>query len=311
MKSLDYVIAASNIDNGSDFNDRLLNLNFVLKTFLKSQSDVDINVYIIEQVVNKNHPRFGTGMIIPRGLKVNYKVVYNPLFCRSWLFNIAVRISESENIFFADMDTWCNRDYFRKLIDNMDDKNLKWCFGFDKISLISKEQKENLILTGSIECDDSSNLLPQSKEVLSVPFDAHDKNNVRMHDLCYDNNGYIVPKKRMDEGKLVIFKRDFFLNEVVGGNELFKELGANDNDLAYRANRFSNTYETYPVVAGHLWHPLSTMKFAKSWDQNMMMIISILKDDNYIAMTEYLRSVKLGLDSGPLTVDINNIPYKF
>ena len=72
MKTIDYIIPISNSGN-ADFQDRVTNLNFVLKTFLSNQTEVDLKVYIIDQIIDPMIVKFSDLIIIPPGLNVIIK----------------------------------------------------------------------------------------------------------------------------------------------------------------------------------------------------------------------------------------------
>lgn len=279
IKSVDYIIPVANI-GGDDFLDRVQNLNYVLKTFLSNQTNVDLKVYIVEQVIG-NNPTFKSLLEIPNtGLNITYKSVTYPIFTKPWLYNVGVNISSSENIILADMDAWSDKDYFHNLLDFLDDKKLQWCFGWESSAAISKTTKEELISFNRIR-KENGEFIPEER-----------------------GGRFGSPSPRFLEGYIVLFKRSFFVGELGGACEFLRKLGGNDNDIAFRASKTSGTYEKYPIIIAHLWHNISSMKWVGDyWDFNQTLIIDMMQQNNYAKMNKVLKMIKLGNFGSPTSLD--------
>lgn len=227
MVELDYIIPLCNIGDKS-YHRRLENVNFILKNFLAKQTDVKIHVMIVEQTVDKDIPTFISKLEIPEGLDVRVLNVKHNIFVKPWLYNIGFKYAYTDNVIVGESDVYSNKDFMSDFMGYIKKEKLKWCFMWNKVYKQSKENRQDLLDTEEFKYEKGMTIL--------------------------------TPNRNCCEGMGVYFSKEFWWKELGGANEAFKELGANDNELAYRASQISETYAKYQNRLIHMWHPKSTLK---------------------------------------------------
>jgi hypothetical protein len=273
MKPIDYIIPVCNIGD-LDFGIRCENISFLLKEFLAKQTNILLNVILVEQIINDNLIRYQDNIVIPKDLKINILTVQHPIFIKPWLYNIGVRNSISENIIFGEADVFCGDPNFLSGFLEQIEGKIKWCFIWYTVKKLTEEGRRKLLSFDRLNESDYHRVYPA-------------------HNRC--------------EGMGVYFDKSFFRNELGWANELFKELGGNDNELAYRAWKASGEYIKYPSTLIHLWHPKSILKPGNPNNSvkinKELRIFVIAKPE---AFNDFLKSKDLG-GPIPLAENLKNV----
>ena len=270
METINYIIPVSNTA-GPDFDQRLQNLQFSLDHFISKQSGVRIHAIMVEQIVDSTLPSFINNLSIPEETEnffFDLIPVECPVFVKPWLYNIGVNASPSDHIILAESDV-TSVSFLKEFLDYVKEKDLKWCFMWDKVFKYTEEATKNLVTYYEMDEKGATVLSPEPG-------------------LC--------------EGMGVYFRKDFFLNDLHGANEMFQKLGGNDNELAYRAHKLSGTYECYPHDVIHMWHSPSHMKSGAVHNLNDNLKLFLKEGDNYKKVNDFLSTKKLGNVYKPLHV---------
>lgn len=238
METINYIIPLCNA--GRDFDERLINMNFILNDFLTKQTNVIVNAIIVEQIVDSQYNLFCDALKFPETLQHETIIVKHEDFVKPWLYNLGVNKAIGQHIIIAESDVYSNEDFFSNFLEFVNTEKLKWCFMWDKVEKITKESKKKLM---------------------------------QEHVLDLEGSDTRKPERGKCEGMGVYFRKDFWIDELHGANELFRKLGGNDNELAFRANYLTNKYPKFHNTIIHLWHPGSYMKKDKVRSDNVKMRI--------------------------------------
>lgn len=289
---LDYIIPICNIGN-EDFEDRLMAVNYLLRHFLAKQQYIDIHVVIVEQVLDYKYPTYVSKIRVPDGLDHTIVRVRYDTFTKPWLYNIGVKHCKYEHFIIAESEVLADDDrYLRDLVDF--GKNTDWCFGWDKIVYLSRPARDLLIQTGQFKISRCP------KRDLCSGWCCNYDRPVGKHKPS--PHPYKEPKSGGAEGGMVYFKKKFWDKKLHGANEMFRELGGNDNELIYRASSLTKSYPKFPGCLLHMWHPVSTFKFGEYREQNRSMFYWLKAQDNYKKVCQFLAANQQGKTSGPLEV---------
>jgi ribosomal protein L31E len=273
MKSIDYIIPVCNIGD-VDFKIRCENISFILKEFLAKQTEILLNVIIVEQVTDSKLDRYQDKITIPENLKIKILTVQHPTFIKPWLYNIGFRNTISDNIIFGEADVYSDdANYFSKCIGQIEGK-IKWCFIWYAVKKLTEQGRTKLLNFKQLSDNDYHKVFPA-------------------HNCC--------------EGMGVYFNKAFFKDCIGWANEFFKELGGNDNELAYRAWKASGEYIKYPSTLIHLWHPKSILKPGNpnnSIKDNKKLRVYVTARPE--AFTNFLKEKDLG-GPKPLNANLNEI----
>jgi len=145
-----------------------------------------------------------------------------PVFNKGWCINVGARIAKYDTICIAESDMWAPEPFLNDAAKHMNDKEYKWCFGWNKL-LYTSENERKKVLSG------------ESFQIISV------------------GKNIVFPKRGGSEGGFVLFNKKFYF-DIGGCNEWFEELGGPDNELARRAEAVSCTYVKFNQFVYHLWH---------------------------------------------------------
>jgi hypothetical protein len=280
---LDYIIPICNT-GGGDYEDRLAALNYLIEHFLARQTDVDLHLILVEQVVDSILSTYISGVVFPPGLDHTTVTVEHPIFVKPWLYNIGIANTKYDDFILAESEVYSDQDFLRNVLDFANAKSLKWCFCWDQIYYLSQKCRDILVKTDRLKIE-----LPPK------PMGYYD---AMACGWCHRK----TPSRSGAEGGMVYFQKSFWEDQLHGANELLRELGGNDNDLAYRAYRLSGTYATYSLPIYHLWHAISHIKKGTYKNINMRLCSWLESDDNYRIVGSVLSGCKLGNLCSPLLV---------
>jgi len=250
----------------SQYDCRLRGLKYVVNEFLLKQKNIKLEIILVEQIVNKANRTYKGNI---KGIKVI--TARHKVYIKNWLFNIGVRNSKYDNLILMEIDIFPwdkNENYLYGLVKYAKSKNLKWCFGWDRLARLTEEETERYVK------DSSWFGRPKTEKKTA-------------------------PRRGASEGGIVYFGKSFWNNKFSGANELFCGKGGNgnDNEIAYRARKITNTYKTYKKTIVHLWHPKT------KWDNrlhnyNFKLLVKTYAGANMQGMLNANKD-KLGRIKGP------------
>ena len=154
---------------------------------------------------------------IPTEIRLDY-----PVFNKGWCINVGARAAKYDTICIAESDMWAPDPFLNDAVKYINNKEYRWCFGWNKLLYTSEVEREK-VLSG------------ESFQLVSTGINI------------------VAPKVGGSEGGFVLFNKKFFF-DIGGCNEWFEELGGPDNELARRAGDASHTYIKYHQFVYHLWH---------------------------------------------------------
>lgn len=275
MLEVDCIIPLCNCGDTS-FGDRVQNLNLIIERFILQQKDVKCNIILSEQVIDLNLPTFCSQV---KHNTTNIIKQY-PTFCKPWIFNSGVRHATGQYIMLLEAEVLqINTNYIKSVIDWLQLIKSPWCIGWNKIFYLSRKAR-----------------------------DLYKRNN-RLEILKDPEAPFLFkqPKQGGTEGGIVFFERDFWENRFIGCDELYQCLGANDNEIVFRAKSITQRYMLYPLPCYHLWHPVSALKEGEHRLVNRKRFFDLVKGDNYKIVQNVLLQYKNQLGGeAPLTYE-----YKF
>lgn len=271
---VNYIIPVCNL-RGSEYEERLENLIFIINEFLMRQ-DCQVKVIIVEQIVG-DYPEFSRGLL--RGLSdkslkhLLIKTVTYKTFNKPWLYNIGMKLAEGDNCFIGESDMFTvNDDLLKGVVEFAKQNRYPWCFAWDEMRYLHKNEKEELI--------------QRANDLIQIP------DNLRYYAMR-------MPAKGCMEGGPIYFRKFFWENVLRGANEMYYQLGAIDNDICYRSSKFSNVYPTYHQVMFHLWHKDSPLKNDQTRKVNTKLWKYTSRGVNYLNIDEILYTYGTGNEDQP------------
>lgn len=138
MLKFDFIIPICNMNNDG-FEERFRNLMVITNNLPKNNS---VHLILIEQIINKENPKFLDHLNIPEKLDHTKVFVEFPVFNKPWLFNLGVKESKYQNLLLSEMDVNINPGYIEKIEEYLLDINKpgkKWFFAWNKILYWNKE----------------------------------------------------------------------------------------------------------------------------------------------------------------------------
>jgi len=261
---IDVIIPVCNMVEES-FEDRIETLNFSLEHFYAKQQLTNIRVIIVEQSLDGKLFPYLNRIKCPEGLDIKFIDIHNETFNKQWCTNCGVKKSDREYIAIAECDMFSMNDkYFGEAMLHMEQRDLQWAFGWNKLYYTEKEDKVAII---------------------------------KGEDIDWDKRKHVEPKRGYSEGGIVFYKREFF-NDFGMANEFVKGLGGPDNELSSRAEFVSKTYASVPQTVIHLWHTTKN-KTQMGHRKNNQTIIGISRR-NTKKVNEYLTSLNMGYIKVPV-----------
>lgn len=274
---VNYIIPVCNL-RGSEYEERLENLLFIIDEFLMRQ-DCQVKVIVVEQIVG-DYADFGRGLLkglSDKSLKhLLIKTVSHDMFNKPWLLNIGVKLSEGEHCFIAESDMFTvNDNLLRAVVDFSKQNAYPWCFAWDEMRYLHKNEKEELI-----KCADVLVQIPDNLKYYAVR----------------------RPARGCMEGGPIYFRKFFWQDVLRGANEMYYQLGAMDNDICYRSNKLSKVYPKYHQVMFHLWHKDSPLKNDYTRKVNSKLWRYTSRGDHYLKIDEILAKYGTGHEDRPIEV---------
>jgi len=236
INTVDYIIPLCNMGT-IDCRHRIQSINYTIRKFLAVQKDININLILVEQIIDKNLPLLTSSLIIPQKISSKIIKVSFPIFNKGWLYNIGVKNAISNNILLTEADVFVNsKEYLKGVINYATTKKINWFFAWNKIYYINSKAKDILFSEDRIVLDN------------------------------YDRVS--TPNVGSTEGGIVYFNKEFYMNSLGGASELFRELGGIDNEIIRRSTFLYPHYIKYPHRIIHIWHKKSEVKEGRYRNDN-------------------------------------------
>jgi len=257
---IDCIIPLANLGDGS-FEDRVINLQLLIERFILAQKEVECNIILSEQVIDRSLPTFCSRVKCDA---INV-IKYHPIFCKPWIFNSGIQYATGDYVVLLEAEViQINSNYFKSVVEWLQSIKSPWCIGWNKIFYLSRKSRDLYKKLNRLE-------------ILKDPEAPH---------------LFKQPKQGGTEGGIVFFEKEFWHNRFYGCDELYKLLGANDNEIAYRAKSITQRYLLYPLSCYHLWHPTSKLKEGEHRETNRRRFLQLVKDSNWKIVQNVLLQYK-------------------
>jgi len=271
MEKINYIIPVCNV-NEKEYDYRLKSINFLINEFLAKQTNIELNIIIIEQFINEEKKDFTSNIEIP--IWINHKCIgveYHT-FVKPWLYNIGFKEAKTEHCFISEMESLTTeRNFLSDILDIVKEKKYQWCFCYDKWYFLNEEQTNDYL---------------QNKSIDSLE---------EIH--------FTIPEPKSWAGGIIYFNKDFWWNHLHGANEMYRNLIGNDNELTMRAAKSCMNTNTCQKNLFHLYHPKSDLKYP-SEVINRKMFHYTKGGRNHEAVNKFLAKKNLGNLDEPL--DLND-----
>lgn len=258
MEKVTYIIPVCNMVD-SEFDNRLESLNFMIFEFLGKQTNIEIDLIVVEQVVNNDFRKYTDYIKAPENINYNNFVVSYRDFDKPWLINIGFNNLNTNHVLVAEMEMYSDKDFFSDLIKWANNKKYQWFFAWNRIYKTSELER---------------------KKILELK-----------QEYSNGTGEFITAKRGLSEGGIIYWHKEFFL--ALGmGNEWIKYLGAVDNEIISRASCITRNYPKYEIDIMHLWHPDSPMK--TGYSRSINRLLYEFTDTNQLTVNKILCSRSLG-----------------
>ena len=129
MTKFDFIIPICNMENDG-FDERLNNLMIIVSRLSKKET----HLILVEQVLNDESPKYLNHIFIPEDLDCTKIFIKNPVFNKSWCYNVGIRNSKYSKLLLSEMDVTINLKYFDILNKFLDkNPNFNWFFAWNQL----------------------------------------------------------------------------------------------------------------------------------------------------------------------------------